>query len=624
MAFLTTFGSLAAVLLLLLVAVAFGTRVLQMLGLRAANPLEQALFAAGISFGALQVIVLVLAAIGMLQRDIFLTLVLAMAVVAGNRGWRQIVELERFARLSIARVRNSRSLSTCVLAILALLILDGLISMAPLTGSDALHYHFTVPSIWVHHGFSPVFGTTLSFAVGQAHMLILFGLTLGSDHIAMGLIFLGGMFAAGALFILAREWMSVEWSMAVTLSFLLAPIVFWQMTVAGAPDIWMTFYTTLAVLAAARSIPLRSVRLAVLAGFFAGAAAGSKFTAWAIPAALVLILLVESRSLWPSAASAFASLFAGMGPLFRNFLWTGDPFFPFLTRSLTPHNVNSYAIASVLADTRPVASHGSVISWAAYPFLLVLQGQKYGLGQYFGPLVLVFAPLVILAYRPSPLFRIAACVWGGMFLSNTDPPQMARFLLPVFGVALAVTFAGAETASRTGPRFLRIACSASIAVFLLFGAVSYGIYAKNFLPVSMGLEAREHFLARVSPNFQEVSFINCSLAGQPGTALVFFRYVYYLQVNYVQGNPEYSWDVDPEKLQTAAAMLDWLRKSGVRWIVKTGEYPALLRRPLEELQTQGVFEPVASTQAEDFDGFRFEDKKMRIKVLILELRPAKP
>jgi phosphoglycolate phosphatase-like HAD superfamily hydrolase len=100
--------------------------------------------------------------------------------------------------------------------------------------------------------------------------------------------------------------------------------------------------------------------------------------------------------------------------------------------------------------------------------------------------------------------------------------------------------------------------------------------------------------------------------------------VYYLQVNYVQGNPEYSWDVDPEKLQTAAAMLDWLRKSGVRWIVKTGEYPALLRRPLEELQTQGVFEPVASTQAEDFDGFRFEDKKMRIKVLILELRPAKP
>ncbi len=623
MALLTTFGCLAAVLLLCLLAIAFGARVLQLLGLRAANPLEQALFAAGISFVALQVMVLALAAIGLLQRDIFVILLLAMAV-AGGRRWALIGELGNSALVFAARVRKSRRTSACVLAILVLLLLDGLIAMAPLTGSDALHYHFAVPSFWLHHGFAPLYGTTLSFAVGQAHMLILLGLTLGSEHIAMGLIFLGGVLATSTLYVLAREWMSFEWSLVVTLSFLLSPIVFWQMTVAGAPDIWMVFYTTLATLAAARCIPIRSRGLAVLAGFFAGAAAGSKFTAWAIPAALTLVLLVETRSLLMSVASAFAALLAGAGSLLRNFWWTGDPFFPFLTRSLTPHNVNPYALAAVLADTRPIASHGSVISWAAYPVLLVLQGQKYGAGHYFGPLVLAFAPLLILAYRPTPLFRIAACVWAGMFLSSIDPPQMARFLLPVFAIALAMAFAGAESASRVGPRLLRTACWASISVFLLFGAVSYGVYARTFLPVSIGLESREHFLARVSPNYQEVSFINHSLAGQPGTALVFLRYVYYLRVNYLQGDPQYSWQVDPGKLQTAGAVLDWLRQSGVRWIVKTGEYPLPLRRSLEELQTQGMFQLVASAQTEDFEGFRIEGNKTQVMVQILEVRPAKP
>jgi hypothetical protein len=623
MGLLTNLGCLAAVLLLLLIAVAFGARVLQAFGLRASNPFEHALFAAGISFGVLQILVLVLASIGALQRRNILILLFALAIVAWRR-WMLFSELAQSAITFVGQIGKSWKASACLLAILILLLLDALIAMAPLTGSDAMHYHFAVPSFWLQHGFKPIYGTTLSFAVGQAHMLILLGLTLGSDHIAMGLIFLGGVLAAATLYVLAREWMSTEWALVALLSFILAPIVFWQMSVSGSPDIWMTFYTTLAILAAARCVPLQSARLAMLAGFFAGAAAGSKFTAWVIPTALTLILLVETRSLRPSALCAFTAFLAGSGSLLRNFLWTGDPFFPFLTRSLTPHNVNSYALAAVLADTRPIASHGSVLSWVAYPVLLVLKGEKYGAGQYFGPLILVFAPLLVLAYRATPLFRIAGCVWAGTLLSNMDPPQMARFLLPIFAIALTMAFAGAESISRISPGLPRLACTVSILGFLSFAAVSYGYYAKNFIPASVGLESREHFLSRVSPNYEVVSFVNRTLEGQPGTVLVFFRYVYYLRVNYLQGDPALSWEVDPDKLQTSGELLDWLSKSGVRWIVKTGEFPVLLRRPLEDLQTQGIVQPVATEQTEDFEGFRIEGKKSKVISQILEVRQTKP
>jgi len=621
MGLLNSIACLSLALSLCLAAIAFGNRILQLLHLRAARPFEQALFAAGVSFALLQVVVLALAVTGVLQRKFVLCLLFAVAILAGT-GWAIVIELLTSVKNLLASVKSSKPTLICFVAVVTVIVLDGFMAMAPLNGSDAMHYHFVAPALWLRSGFKPLFSTTLSFATGQSHMLVLFGMALGSDRIAMGLIFVGGLLTAGSLYVLAREWLSPEWSLLAGLSFLLTPMVFWQMTVSGAPDIWMAFYTTLAVLAAARSIPIRSSRLAMLAGLFAGAAAGSKFTAWPIPASVILILLVEWRSLRPMIASTLAALMAGTGCILRNYVWTGDPFFPFLTRSLIPHSVNAYALAAVLADTRPAASYGTSVSWLAYPFLLVLRGDDYGAGHYFGPLVLCFAPLLILAYRPTPLFRIAACVWGGMLLCSIDPPQMARFLLPVFPVALAVSFAGVASVALS--RVMRLACGAAIAAFLLFGVISFGIYAKNFLPVTLGLESQEQFLRRAAPQYQEAEFINRTLEGKPGSVLVFLRYTYYIRVNYTQGDPLFSWEVDPEKLRTPGDILDWLRRSGVRWVARTGPFPAPLRSALETLQADGTFHLVAAAEVESFEGFRIDGRKVKVPVEIFELAPPNP
>ena len=72
------------------------------------------------------------------------------------------------------------------------LCLEFFISMAPLTGSDAMHYHFTVQKLILEHGFRPLFSNSHSFLCGQHHLLILLGLSLGSEKLALGFIFLGG------------------------------------------------------------------------------------------------------------------------------------------------------------------------------------------------------------------------------------------------------------------------------------------------------------------------------------------------------------------------------------------------------------------------------------------------
>jgi hypothetical protein len=623
MAFLISLSWLAIVGVIGVVAIAFGARVLDLLHVKTSGVLEKTLFSAGVSFAAIQVAVHGLIAAGWLCRGTVLGLFAFMALIAGS-SWKILGELAAVGASLLIQLKQSRLAAALAILIVVFLLSDVFVAMAPLTGSDAMHYHFTAPSLWLQHGFHPLFDITLSFAIGQSHMLVLLGLALGSDHISLGLIFLGGVLSAAALYRLAREWMSLEGSLTVTLAFLLTPMVFWQMTVAGAPDIWIMFYCTIAILAAARSISAHSASCAILAGFFAGAAGGSKYPALVIPIALCVLLALEIRSLRFFFSFAIAAVVAGVWPFVRNAWWTGDPVFPFLSHYLTPNNFNPYTFASVQADTHIAASHGGFISWIEYPFRLVLQGQTYGVGHYFGPLVLVFAPLLFLAYRPTPLFRVGAGVWGAVFIANIFTSQMARFLLPVFAIALAFAFAGAETIIRNGRPVLRWACTATIVVFLFFGAASYALYARDFLPAGLGIEPREHFLERLAPNYQEVSFVNSALDGKPGTAMVFFRHVYYLRVVALDGDPNASWLVDPEKLRAPESMLAFLRKSDVRWVVRTGDYPEPIREPFHKLEISGDLLPFASGVANDFSGWRVEGGRESVSVQILQVRPQGP
>ena len=623
MAFLNALGWLAIVTLLGIVAVVFGARVLRLLGTSTSSVLEKCLYSAGVSFASIQVAVHGLIAAGWLSRGTLLVLFTIMALIAG-KSWKFLGELSATGISFLAQIKQSRLATVLSVLIVVFSLSDAFMAMAPLTGSDALQYHFTVPSLLLHNGFGPLYGIITSFGVGQAHMLILLGLALGSDHIALGLIFLGGVFSAASLYLLARNWMSLERSLTATLVFLLSPIVFWQMTVAGAPDLWMTFYTTLAVLAAARGIALRSIRWAMLAGFLAGAAAGSKYPALIIPAALAIVFLLECRSFWLATVSSLGACIAGVWPLVRNAWWTGDPFFPYAPRLFPPHTMNTYTLAAVIADTHKADAHQGFVAWAEYPFRMVLDGANYGVGHYFGPLVLVFAPLLVVSYRPTPLFRVAAWVWATMFLSNMLSLQMARFLLPVFGIALAITFAGVESSAKISRPLVRVGYNVSVAIFLLFGAASFASYGKDFLPVSVGLEPREHFLERMSPNYQEVSFTNRVLEGKPGASLVFFRHLYYLDTNFVVGDPTSNWLLYPNQFETADAMLGWLRTYNVRWVVKAPGYPPSVRDAMEGLEARGILQPVASAQMEDFIGWRIAGERTQIGVQILEVRQSSP
>src|SRR5262249_14915176 len=143
------------------------------------------------------------------------------------------------------------SLRLILLAFVIVATIQGLAATAPLTGSDALFYHFTVPLNILHRGFQPDFFLPHMFLTGQGHVLIFAALALGSEKVALAVIFIAGVLSALAAACFARQWLCVPASTLVGVAVLLNPVAFWQFTTSGCPDIWMAAFVTCGVLCVA-------------------------------------------------------------------------------------------------------------------------------------------------------------------------------------------------------------------------------------------------------------------------------------------------------------------------------------------------------------------------------------
>jgi hypothetical protein len=598
-------------------AASVGNRLLRRARISDQEPSEQLLFAVGLGAVIFQFCCLSLAVCDALRNGIWV--VLAVSVVLG------CLELSELKKLlgavwsgSTTVTREAKLLRG---AFVAALLIEGIAAMAPLSGSDALHYHFAAPQWVLSSGFHPNFFSTNSFLTGQGHMLILAGLAFGSEKLALGLLYLGGALAALAAACLARRWMPETGAWTVALAFVLTPVVFWQMSTAGTPDLWMAFFTVLTVLQVARAVKHREWKNAALAGIFAGAVAGGKYTGCVVAASAGFALLLQSRSWQAIAAFTVGAVNAGVWPYFRNWLWTGDPVFPLLMRKLQPENVNAQAMATFLADTGANAQR-SVTTLLRYPLFAAIDAGNAGFWQFLGPVCLCFAPLVIFAVRRTALWRTVLLVWVLSAAGIGMASGILRFTLPVYPLALAAVIAGVWAIPRQGWDALRVAAMTTLGIFLVVSAAGLAFYQRHALAAAAGLLSRDAYLREVAPDSGKVCFVNESLRGREtqGKALVFFRHLYGLKVQAAYGNPEASWAVDPAQLKNDADWGELFHREGIRWVVKSPEYPAAIRGQLEQMETNGELVPIASAQVEDFAGNRIRDIREKVPVVILEVR----
>jgi hypothetical protein len=617
MALIASLAALIGAAVFCFLMAAFGQRVLRWGRIDLENVTEQILIATAIGVITFEAALAIIEPVGKLKLGV--AIVLLAIAMAGISEYRFILRsgIAQLKSLISGASRTDRLL----LAILALLLLfEGLASVAPLTGSDALHYHFTSPLLVLRYGFHPDFFLAHSFLTGQGHLLILAGLVAGTDKLALALLYLGGVLAAAATACLARKWASRTWALLAALAFLLTPVVFWQVTAAGAPDLWMAFFAAVGVLVIARAASCPQPALAAIAGLLAGAVAGTKYTGFIVAASFLAAFIWETRSVRRVAFFFAGGLAAGIWPYARNLAWTGDPVFPFALRWLSRGNMNTYALTSMLADTG-ASGHANFWQLVRFPLLASLDPEHLGFWQFFGPLCLVFAPLTVMTVRNTPLWRTALVVWIASSIGIGASSGMSRFLLPVLPIALAAAFAGAAAVSTAEWKFARDIIAVSIAAFLLLGAGGFAVYARPAFFAATGLTSRQDYLQQRAPDYPICEFVNRTLAGKgsEGNVLVFFRHVYPLQVPYLYGDPQDSWAIDPDRLATPEAWREFLRQNRVRWVVRAPEYPEEIAAPLEKLERDGALTLFAREDVSTFEGMRILGIRKNVTASILQV-----
>ncbi len=502
---------------------------------------------------------------------------------------------------------------------LLVLVLQGFASLAPLTGSDALHYHFTTQALYLAEGFHAPWSLLHGFFCGLSHQLILAGLALGSAQLAQGWLFFGGALGALATLRLVQLWVGGVWPWLAALAFALTPVTFWQTTAAGAPDIWMCTFVPLCLLAILQARVNSSSKFIVLAGMLAGAIAGTKYTGLIFAAALLVALLFAFRSAGHGSVAKGWLFFAcatsvGIWPYARNWLWTGDPLFPFLF-SRTQHAgplFNATAVSSILLDTG--TSHVfSLWTLLKFPLFAAVDQSHLGPWQLLGPLVLVFAPFAIWQCRNNAEGRIVLLVWflGALGIAATS--AMSRFLLPLLPVALGTSLAGIALMTERRWRVLRALSLLIIGGFIFAGFSAMVVYSRAAWSVVAGRITTESYLLANSPDYQRTQFLNREVErlGQPGRALIFVHHLYYARVPYFNGDPEGSWEMNPLLLDSSAAWARLFVRHRIRLVLKSPEYPRALAASLARLENDGLLRPCASGEVESFSGNRLQGARVR-------------
>ncbi|MFQ5421386.1 MAG: ArnT family glycosyltransferase, partial [Anaerolineae bacterium] len=453
-----------------------------------------------------------------------------------------------------------------ILTTAGFVILLALVALAPSTGNgmawDGLMYHLPTIAAWIHQGrIAPVPSIPFSNYPMGLNLLFVPGMMAGGQPETAQLVHLStGILAMLATYLLARQLIAKDWDILAALSFWLLPLVqqeaTWPMN-----DLGLVFYATLALLALVRWQKEPSTGWLVVSGAMVGFAASVKVTAVFPVAALSILVLALS---WRAAGQgwrrvlriwlAFGLPLALVGGWWylKNLIQLGNPFFPFL------FDYFGGAFWTEAANERfrlsQVGRGLQLPLWAQ--IVLILAGLVYLIG-------------LIRFVRLKPAWKILLTypVMFGLSWLMTESPQ-SRYLLPLFPVFLVIFWGMVAFALEYVP--IAVRPSLFYLLMLLGVLLSAGLVIRNQqaeLAVALGRTERETYLTRGFYMYPAYQFANSQLPSHSKLLIFPEDRTYYLDREYLWGDPISQGVIEYADYDTAAEFLADLQDQDITHIV---------------------------------------------------------
>jgi hypothetical protein len=440
-----------------------------------------------------------------------------------------VVKLARLARgVRRPRIEWSRW-QLALLALLVLYVVLDIVSVsAPISSPDAVLYHAADPRLFEKaHRIFEVPWNSSSYEPFSVEMLVLGGMLLWNPVQGAFAPLLLGLVALAVVMGFTQRVAGRSGALLAGAIFFAQPFMVWETT--------STFIESGIALAIALSAwnLFRFVRDSergglVLAGVFAGAAAGMKYVGLIAALALAAVALgVLWRRLNLRLALGFAvpAIAVALPWYVKNAVLTGNPFYPHVFGGL-----NASAERELRASMRSFGHGHSLLDLLLLPARLLADAKAFDGGQYLSPLFLIFAPAALLHRRARTAVLFT---WAGVLLFVIVwffTTQQARFLVPLMPPLAVLAALGAMTLTRRGRGARRLVVAVTAGA-LAVGLGASAVYASQFVPVVVGTESTQQFLREKVSNYDGVAWLDRRLGPRDRLATDIWA-LFYLDMPY--------------------------------------------------------------------------------------------
>ncbi len=570
------------------------------------------LMAAGLGLPLLGYATLALGLGGRLSGEALAVMLVAAGLLGAAGGWREGPRYARLlGRVGRALVRSPQRWWYRLLALWALTLVPQALAPPGFMDWDGLAEHLAMAKIWLHGGaIVPLWYEHHSQFPATVQMLYILGLAFGGPVAAKLFSTLFGVLSLAAVAWVARRHFGREtgaWALAV---FAATPLVGWLSIVAYV-DMPAVFYCVLGLGFFLDWQREGRTSSAVWAGVCFGVGLAIKMQVLVFWGALLLVGIVRGRRVPASgrraagqlAAYAAVALVIASPWYVKSWLITGNPVYPFAYgifggKQWSAEQARTYAYQQkswgwgelpppeVYWNLPPLERAFSgprrLDRLLLAPVGLTFLPEKYvdaGFGKLaafllaaIGPLYLALLPLLLWGRRPAAWSVVGwalLLVWGWWLMSA----QYSRYFLPALAW-LAPVAAGAASRAAAQGRWSRRALPVAIGTGLTLALLVNLVGAVSGLGVVLGAQSVEAYLqGQPQPGlYAAIQLLNRATPAQARVISYGEPRLFYLDRDYLWGEPNYHRLLDYDRMKTAGDLLAAYRNLGITHVLVNRQF----------------------------------------------------
>ena len=536
--------------ILLLLASGIGKKIINWLKLDGITNLEKVIFGLVVGLGVVAYGVLALGLSSLLYPWAILTWMILLCIVSFKEISEIVSHIPVWLYQQQRSFRNLGISEICVLIFAtAILLMSFIMTLAPPNGYDGKAYHLQAPKLFLQSGsifpFHENVQANFPFTV---EMLYTIGLAFKSDVLASTINLTYAVLLVLVIFSFSRRYLgrTQSWlAVAILLGILTFPL--WA-TLQIVDNAWAV-YEFLAFYSFVRWDETNNKRWLVFAAILAGLAIGTKYMALGGIIILGLCVLWQSRHRgWRVVfvngfVFGFVSLIVGSPWYIKNFIWFGNPIFPFVFggREWTLEQNDIY-----LAFLRSFNSGKSLRDYLLLPMNIYIRSSNFSTTGFDTPSWLF--PLVFLYpfTKKSKVLNWIAVFLLLRFVVWSFASQI-RFLLPMYpGLCVLTAHVISDLVGRLKSAFSRKALiSVSVGTLMVITLIiQASVLLRNPpLRVVVGLDSKIDYLSRAAADFNAKQYLQRNLDPSARVLLMWLGTGYYCDERCIPDTTQSQWVV---------------------------------------------------------------------------------